>query len=515
MVEEIMSRHSIRYGAILLTSVAALAMPVAAQAFGRGGGGGGGHIGGGGFGGGHIGGFGGGHIGGFGGGHIGGLGGAHFGGARVGGLGGAHFGGAHFSGAHFGRANVGHFGHAGGHLAAGPHAGRVGALNHGAVEHGAQHGALEHGAQRGAVERGAERGNLGRGAERGGLANGERGGVGGRNFGMASRTATRMAARGGFSRDRWNRFRGGFGWAGPLFWPYAYDDIYDDAFWGYPYDPFWDYGYGDIYGALFSPYGYDDLAGYLGSYGYAGGGRVAARGNAHAAPAGQLAGQLGAMCGDDSKAVADYPTKRIEQLVAPLDQAQREALDELAEASVKAAQIIKTACPSSVPFTPIGRIEAMQARLAAMAQAIDVVHGPLDRFYASLSDEQKARLNAGRANDQTRPRSVVENCNAVTTETEWPGAQIERAVRPTAEEQASLNALGDTVKKAADELAASCPSELPATPPARLDAIAKRIDAMRHAVTEVRTALENFYNSLSDEQKAQFNMIGQPRAAQR
>jgi len=407
-----------------------------------------------------------------------------------------HFGGAHFG--HFGRANVGHFGHVGGHLAAGPHGGRFGALNHGAVEHGAQHGALE---------RGAERGNLGRGAERG---------VGGRDFGRESRNATRMAARGGFSRDRWNRFRGGFGWAGPLFWPYAYDDIYDDVLWGYPYDPFWGYGYGDIYGALFSPYGYDDLAGYLGSYGYAGGGRVAARGNyQNAAPSGQLAGQLGAMCGDDSKAVADYPAKRIEQLVAPLDQAQREALDELGNASVKAAQTIKAACPSSVPFTPIGRIDAMQARLAAMAQAIDVVRGPLDRFYTSLSDEQKARLNAGRANDQARSRSVVENCNAVTTETEWPGAQIERAVQPTPEEQASLNALRDAVKKTADELAASCPSGLPVTPPARLDAIAKRIDAMRHAVAEVRTALDNFYNSLSDEQKAQFNMIGQPRAAQR
>jgi LTXXQ motif family protein len=499
-----MARHSIRYGAILLASVAALAMPVAAQAAfggGHGGGFGGGHAGGG-FGGGHIGGFGGGHIGGFGGAHIGGLGGARFGGARLGGarIGGTHFGGARLGGAHVGGNRFAHGG-LGGHLAAGPHGGRVGGLNRGGLDHGAQHGALE-------------RDGLGRRAERGAFKRG----VGGRNFGMASRNATRMAARGDFSRGRWNRFRGGFGWAGPVFWPYAYSDIYDDVFWGYPYDPFWDYGYGDIYGALFSPYGYDDLAGFLGGggYGYAGGGRVASRGNYRGAePGGQLAGQLGAMCGDDSRAVAEYPTTRIGELIAPADQAQRDALDALASASVKAAQIVKAACPSSVPFTPIGRMDAMEARLAAMAQAVDAVRGPLDRFYATLSDEQKARLNAAQANDQTRTRSVVENCNAVTTETQWPGAQIERAVRPTPAEQASLNALRDVVNKAANELAASCPSALPVTPPARLDAIAKRLEAMRHAVGEVRTALGNFYGSLSDEQKAQFNMIGQPRAAQR
>ena len=64
--------------------------------------------------------------------------------------------------------------------------------------------------------------------------------------------------------DGWWRHRhGGYGWVGPVFWPFAYYDFYDYAMWGYGYDdPFWDYGYGDIYAGIFSPYGYDDLAGY-------------------------------------------------------------------------------------------------------------------------------------------------------------------------------------------------------------------------------------------------------------
>src|SRR5579859_4851841 len=50
----------------------------------------------------------------------------------------------------------------------------------------------------------------------------------------------------------WQHGDGGYGWVGPLFWPFAYYDIYDYAVWGY--DPsLWDYGYGDIYAGLFAP----------------------------------------------------------------------------------------------------------------------------------------------------------------------------------------------------------------------------------------------------------------------
>ena len=54
-----------------------------------------------------------------------------------------------------------------------------------------------------------------------------------------------------FARDHFahNNPRGGaaFGWYGPVFWPHAYDDVFDDVLWGYGLgSPFWDYGYEDI-----------------------------------------------------------------------------------------------------------------------------------------------------------------------------------------------------------------------------------------------------------------------------
>src|SRR5437016_5229894 len=42
----------------------------------------------------------------------------------------------------------------------------------------------------------------------------------------------------------WRHGDGGYGWVGPLFWPFAYSDIYDYTVWGDGIG-FWDYGYAD------------------------------------------------------------------------------------------------------------------------------------------------------------------------------------------------------------------------------------------------------------------------------
>lgn len=527
-----MIEHKIRIGALLLASAMALTFSISDPAFarGRGGGGGGGGRGGGGGGGHafHAGGGGGGggiHFGG-GGMHLGG-GGLHLGGLRLGGL---RLGGSHFGGSHFGRTHIAHLGRTGGtRLSArnALHSGNLASRDEHSVT-----GANEHAAN---TERGNERtantANAARGSERTAntVRNNER-------TNRPNRNALPFGSR-AYAHNHWQSWRDGrfthgwqnwqgypvfFGWAGPLFWPYAYDDIFDDLFWGYGYaDPFWDYGFGDLLAGLFSPYGYGDLAGYMpGGAGYASGAgpRLASRGRAGvatASTAAPLAGELQQMCGEDAKNLVDWPIERIQQLVAPTA-AQRTALDDLANASSKAAEIIRTACPSAVAFTPTGRLEAMQTRIDAMIQAAAVVRGPLGRFYNSLSDEQKARFNAaGHAPDQSAEArtSFVQNCRAASAALTWPQEQIEKAIRPTAAQQSRLDALRSAANKAAGDITASCPAELPLTPPARLDAIVKRLDAMLKAVKVVRSALNDFYGSLNDEQKAQFNVVGEPRVA--
>jgi hypothetical protein len=498
-------REKALIGAVLLASALTFAVTTDAQArFGGGGGGGGMRMGGFGGGGGmRMGGFGGGamRMGGFGGGAM-----------RMGSFGG---GGMRFSPSHMNSFRPG----AGAFTARSFQGRNFSGINHGL---GAQHFT-------GNVGHSVAARNLGHAAVGAGA-------VGAGHFANNAFGRNTHFVNNAFAHNNWNHqpfhgsfprpfpgFRGwyGYGWYGPVFWPFAYDILLVDLFWPWYYDyPFWAYGYPDIYGGLFWPYGYDDLAGYLppgpGPVVYGGGGPAVrgayARGTRSESRQAEVTGQINQSCGEDSKEVAGWPIDRIEQVVTPTAD-QRALLDDFSNASLRAAQAIKEACPTSIAFAPTGRLDAMQKRIAGMVQAIDIVAPPLDKFYDSLTDEQKARLNA--ASDQTGKNRSLANCGAVSNATQWPGERIERAVRPDAAQQAKLDALKTAMANAADQLSKSCPSSLPATPPARLSAISMRLNTMLDSVKSVRGALDDFYSSLSDEQKAQFNLIGRQQTAQK
>jgi hypothetical protein len=535
-----------------------IAMSTVVYAAPRGGGGGGGFHGGGG-GGFHGGGGGGFHAGGFGGAaHFGG-GGPHFGGGGARFAGGgfrggpAHFGGARIGGGHFAGARVGGF-HGGGARFAGVHGGAAhfaGGARHvggrtiggihtrAAFSHAAggssfrnSHAALDHnignlnrhgnlqGNRQSFARTNAIHHALAAGAVAGALHNH------GALINPASRAnITAAAATAGWrGHDRhggwWRHANGGYGWVGPLFWPFAYYDIYDYTLWGY--DPsLWDYGYGDIYAGIFAPYGYDDLAGYLpydnGGGGYARGTTGSVRSSSGGAAPSNETNQLAQMCGEDTQDIAGLPIDRIQQALN-LDDEQRKALDDLGNASMKAAQLIKDACPKDVASTAPARLDAMQARLEAMISAVDLVEPPLDHFYGLLNDEQKQRLTA-LGEDQRRGRTnqgaTGQGCGSGQAGvTDWPTAEIDRSVHPTDAQRASLNNLQDAAARAADMLKGTCEPNEALTPPARLEAADKRLQAMLQAVETVKPALDDFYAQLSDEQKAQFESIGPSRNAQ-
>jgi hypothetical protein len=325
---------------------------------------------------------------------------------------------------------------------------------------------------------------------------------------------TRLATAGWHGQGgdhRWWRHRhGGFGWVGPVFWPFAFYDVYDYSLWGYGYGPaFWDYGYPDIYAGIFAPYDYDNLIAY-GNY------LPGKRGSfASADTSGRVS--LSQMCGDDSREIAGLPIDAIQDALQP-DDAQRAALDDLANASVKAAQDIRAACPTDVALTAPRRIALMQQRIEAMIAAVRLVQPPLEKFYDLLTDEQKARFNALAARQRPKrtartARSAEPMCGESQSGlTDWPGDAIDKAVHPNDEQRKGLDALQDAATSAADMLKEACQPKEALTPPARLAAVGKRLDIMRQAVTTVRTALDSFYASLNDEQKAGFDAIGPQRA---
>ena len=62
-------------------------------------------------------------------------------------------------------------------------------------------------------------------------------------------------------------------------------------------------------------------------------------------------------------------------------------------------------------------------------------------------------------------------------------------------------------------LQSACPDAIALTPAGRLEEMEKRLDALLQAARTVQPALSEFYASLTNEQKAQFNALG--REAQR
>jgi hypothetical protein len=213
--------------------------------------------------------------------------------------------------------------------------------------------------------------------------------------------------------------------------------------------------------------------------------------------------------------VTNLPIDQIRQTVHPTAD-QEAALDDLSAASSRASDIIKSSCPSAVPLTPIGRLDAAEHRLDATIKAIQIVRSPLERFYQALSDEQRQRFNAMNGSSEGAPSAG--NMTAACSQgagnfIDLPVQRIEQVVQPTAQQQSAFNELKNAAQKAGDQLQASCPTAVPKSPMAQLVTIETRLTAMADAIKSVRPDLQNFYASLSDEQKAKFNTMGPPPKA--
>ncbi len=292
------------------------------------------------------------------------------------------------------------------------------------------------------------------------------------------------------------------GWIGPLFWPYAYGGVFYDALWPYAYasyDPFWYYGYDDIYEGIFSPYDYGE---------YVQGRQAPARMRS-------LTQSAAESCDDEAAEVTGWPIDQIQAALSPSPQ-QTALLDDLGNAILKASDVIRSHCPTKLAFTPTDRLAEMQQRLEGLAEAVSIVQPPLAKFYASLSDEQKARFN-DIGNTSARPPASGQSPQATCSDSvmAFPTDQVDRVVQPDAAQRAKLDALAAASAKAADQIKASCPSTLPATAPDRLAAEGRHLQAMLAAVQTIRPALADFYGSLSDEQKARFNTVGRQLFAEK
>jgi hypothetical protein len=268
--------------------------------------------------------------------------------------------------------------------------------------------------------------------------------------------------------------------AGPLFWPTLSDDVFAYILWPSGNDRIWAYGYGDVVDGALRP------------------ANPMARPLARRSPpqtTGSADGGAHACTHPQGTQTADALIERVEQTIQPTD-AQRPALDELRAAAQRALAYTDAACPANRVQTPTARLDSMEDRLWAARQALMVMRAPIEKLYGSLDDEQKARFNGPVSGTQRA-------CGQASAQ--QPTALLDQRIRPTPEQRAGLEAVKMTSAGLAKMVAASCPSEMPLTPLARLDAADKRLNTLLYAVVTLRAPVDGFYASLSDAQKTRLS----------
>lgn len=328
---------------------------------------------------------------------------------------------------------------------------------------------------------------------------------------------TAVAALAGWQGGRaaqgwWQHSDGSYGWVGPLFWPFAYSDLYDYALLN-DGSGFWAYGYGDLYAAIFSPYAASDLSAFAAE-------RPAGRRHRKAPSVQEL-------CSGDTAETTGLPLERIGLAVAA-NEAQRAAFDELANAWISAGNTIRASCPAQAATTALERFAAMQSRVNAMLSAVATVMPPFQKFYDLLSDEQKAQLNtperdrranaaaaklkemqdaACQASREPQDEQQAEKQYRQLVAQQWPLDDIAASLKLNDTQRAALEVVQDTTMVTMEALN-PCPPKDALTPPARLKAAKARLEAMREAIISVNDAVDDFHWNLSDEQKTQFEGLG-------
>jgi hypothetical protein len=356
----------------------------------------------------------------------------------------------------------------------------------------------------------------------------------GRAFSRPAQPSARPPRLGSRPAARPHPQGGSTAWRGPVFWPNAYRDIHGYTLWPRAYGrPVWGPAFDDVFAGIFWPPGIaaSETVGTAretgGTARETGGaaretvGRADNRAGYRSQEATALSPEFARICDDKAAGLTGRSLERLARTIQPTD-AQQAALDRLRSALDKAVEMLRSACPTETPPTVTERFDAMANRLAAMLDAVGLVRPALNRFYNSLTDEQKAHFNrlSAQVDSSQRGKALASNLRADDrsassrcADESAPGfrdrtiRRIERVVRPTGGQRSALDELRTASVKAAKMLDVRCSGHPPLTPTGRLDAVGQRLAAMSRAVQTMAPAMAKFYALLSDDQKTRLNTM--------
>ena len=282
-----------------------------------------------------------------------------------------------------------------------------------------------------------------------------------------------------------------------VFWPDAAADLVEYLFFPKANDRFWAHGYDAVVDAAFAASDANDQRGPR---------RPAANQVSDAASPAKAPLSTADRCsGTSAAADANALIERIEQAIAP-SASQRNVLEQLRAALVQAIERIKATCPAALPTTLTERLNAIQDRIWAMHDALLTIRLPLENFYNSLTDEQQRRLSRDEPDSRETGANVAGERALMCAEpaagiTDSTMRAIERAARPTEQQRAGLEALRLRSAAMSQLIASSCPTHPPPGYMGRFAAVTDRLDVMLFAVMSMSPVLQNFYDSLNEQQR--------------
>ena len=255
-------------------------------------------------------------------------------------------------------------------------------------------------------------------------------------------------------------------------WPTASPSVYEDllgyVLWPGDYaDRLWTHGYGDIVNTLMAPM----TAG------------------ANADPAASMIAD--GMCSTQASELADRLIARTGEIIVPTP-TQKSALDALASALGEAIDRGRAAVCAGTG-DPLKR---MVDGLWTMWDATLLMRAPLEKFYDSLTQAQKAKLMGNTSAGQALARACADQHAA-----DWPDERLARTLGVDQQRRLTLEALRERSSELIKFLATSCPQETMPTPMDRLGAAGDRMNALLYVVMSLSPALNELYGPIKNEPK--------------
>jgi LTXXQ motif family protein len=229
-------------------------------------------------------------------------------------------------------------------------------------------------------------------------------------------------------------------------------------------------------------------------------------------PFGALIEQIVRDCGREVAELKSFPLDAIAQSISP-DDAQDAALKNIRSMAGTSADTLAQSCAEQIPAAPVSRLDTVDRGLEAVQSALNTLQTPLQSFYESLQEEQKARvivkyiiargeigLFDATSAIRARPASPAEpqkgsapaprvwSCEQLEAGLRaWPIMKIEQAVQLWPRQYSAFYELAASVHHAADTIAESCPRDAALTPTGRLDEVRKKLDAVRQLTRIIRS----------------------------